>query len=159
MGYKVVFTDHSLYGFADAGSIHMNKVLQFTLADIDQAICVSHTSKENTVLRSGISPEKVLMVPNAVDTAMFTPSPERLSCDEIVIVVISRLVYRKGADLLVEVIPEVCRLFPKVSWSHITQNTIGLHAYTRGEAFLMEHINIDCLHFINLFILHHKPSV
>ncbi|XP_048568243.1 phosphatidylinositol N-acetylglucosaminyltransferase subunit A-like [Triticum urartu] len=51
MGYKVVFTDHSLYGFADVGSIHMNKVLQFTLADIDQAICVSHTSKENTVLR------------------------------------------------------------------------------------------------------------
>ncbi|WVZ71310.1 hypothetical protein U9M48_019908, partial [Paspalum notatum var. saurae] len=114
MGYKVVFTDHSLYGFADAGSIHMNKVLQFTLADIDQAICVSHTSKENTVLRSGISPEKVFMVPNAVDTAMFTPSPTRLSCDEIVIVVISRLVYRKGADLLVEVIPEVCRQFPKV---------------------------------------------
>ncbi|TVU39690.1 hypothetical protein EJB05_13123 [Eragrostis curvula] len=114
MGYKVVFTDHSLYGFADAGSIHMNKVLQFTLADIDQAICVSHTSKENTVLRSGIPPEKVFMVPNAVDTAMFTPSPKRLSCDEIVIVVISRLVYRKGADLLVEVIPEVCRLFPKV---------------------------------------------
>ncbi|XP_073366928.1 phosphatidylinositol N-acetylglucosaminyltransferase subunit A-like [Aegilops tauschii subsp. strangulata] len=114
MGYKVVFTDHSLYGFADVGSIHMNKVLQFTLADIDQAICVSHTSKENTVLRSGISPEKVFMVPNAVDTAMFTPSSTRLSCDEIIIVVISRLVYRKGADLLVEVIPEVCRLFPKV---------------------------------------------
>ncbi|VAH80937.1 unnamed protein product [Triticum turgidum subsp. durum] len=87
---------------------------KFTLADIDQAICVSHTSKENTVLRSGISPEKVFMVPNAVDTAMFTPSPDRLSCDEIIIVVISRLVYRKGADLLVEVIPEVCRLFPKV---------------------------------------------
>ncbi|XP_008653122.1 phosphatidylinositol N-acetylglucosaminyltransferase subunit A isoform X2 [Zea mays] len=86
----------------------------FTLADIDQAICVSHTSKENTVLRSGISPEKVFMVPNAVDTAMFTPSPKRLNCDEIVIVVVSRLVYRKGADLLVEVIPEVCRLFPKV---------------------------------------------
>ncbi|ONM21320.1 UDP-Glycosyltransferase superfamily protein [Zea mays] len=87
---------------------------KFTLADIDQAICVSHTSKENTVLRSGISPEKVFMVPNAVDTAMFTPSPKRLNCDEIVIVVVSRLVYRKGADLLVEVIPEVCRLFPKV---------------------------------------------
>nr|XP_051214832.1 phosphatidylinositol N-acetylglucosaminyltransferase subunit A-like isoform X3 [Lolium perenne] len=62
MGYKVVFTDHSLYGFADVGSIHMNKVLQFTLADIDQAICVSHTSKENTVLRSGISPEKVRFI-------------------------------------------------------------------------------------------------
>ncbi|KAK8923747.1 hypothetical protein KSP39_PZI019682 [Platanthera zijinensis] len=114
MGYKSVFTDHSLYGFADVGSIHMNKVLQFTLADIDQAICVSHTSKENTVLRSGIAPEMVFVIPNAVDTAMFTPAPKRLSYDEIVIVVISRLVYRKGADLLVEVIPEVCRLHPNV---------------------------------------------
>lgn len=116
MGYKVVFTDHSLYGFADIGSIHMNKVLQFTLAGVNQAICVSHTSKENTVLRSGIPPEKVFVVPNAVDTAMFKPAPKRLSYDEIIIVVISRLVYRKGADLLVEVIPEVCRLFPNVSF-------------------------------------------
>ncbi|XP_058111372.1 phosphatidylinositol N-acetylglucosaminyltransferase subunit A isoform X3 [Magnolia sinica] len=114
MGYKVVFTDHSLYGFADIGSIHMNKVLQFTLADVNQAICVSHTSKENTVLRSGLPPEKVFVIPNAVDTAMFKPAPKRVSYDEIVIVVISRLVYRKGADLLVEVIPEVCRLFSNV---------------------------------------------
>ncbi|KMT18083.1 hypothetical protein BVRB_2g032740 [Beta vulgaris subsp. vulgaris] len=114
MGYKVVFTDHSLYGFADVGSIHMNKVLQFTLADATQAICVSHTSKENTVLRSGIPAEKVYVIPNAVDTAMFKPAPERLPQDQIVIVVISRLVYRKGADLLVEVIPEVCRLHPNV---------------------------------------------
>ncbi|XP_028798712.1 phosphatidylinositol N-acetylglucosaminyltransferase subunit A isoform X1 [Neltuma alba] len=114
MGYKVVFTDHSLYGFADIGSIHMNKVLQFTLADLSQAICVSHTSKENTVLRSGLPPEKVFVIPNAVDTAMFKPADERPSIEEIVIVVISRLVYRKGADLLVEVIPEVCRLHPNV---------------------------------------------
>ena len=115
MGYKVVFTDHSLYGFADIGSIHMNKVLQFTLADVDHAICVSHTSKENTVLRSGLAPEKVFVIPNAVDAAMFTPADEKLNYDEIIIVVISRLVYRKGADLLVEVIPEVCNLFPNVS--------------------------------------------
>lgn len=114
MGYKVVFTDHSLYGFADVGSIHMNKVLQFTLADVSQAICVSHTSKENTVLRSGLPPEKVYVIPNAVDTAMFKPAAERPSGNEIVIVVISRLVYRKGADLLVEVIPEVCRMYSNV---------------------------------------------
>ncbi|XLR38655.1 hypothetical protein S83_023315 [Arachis hypogaea] len=114
MGYRVVFTDHSLYGFSDAGSIHMNKVLQFTLADVSQAICVSHTSKENTVLRSGLPPEKVFVIPNAVDTAMFKPAVVQPSRSEIVIVVISRLVYRKGADLLVEVIPDVCRLHPNV---------------------------------------------
>ncbi|XP_043708345.1 phosphatidylinositol N-acetylglucosaminyltransferase subunit A-like [Telopea speciosissima] len=114
MGYKVVFTDHSLYGFSDVGSVHMNKVLQFTLADVNQAICVSHTSKENTVLRSGLPPQKVFVIPNAVDTAMFKPATCRLNYDKIIIVVVSRLVYRKGADLLVEVIPEVCRLCPNV---------------------------------------------
>ncbi|KAL8463735.1 hypothetical protein ACS0TY_033619 [Phlomoides rotata] len=109
MGYKVVFTDHSLYGFADAGSIHMNKVLQFTLADVSQAICVSHTSKENTVLRSGLPPKRVFVIPNALDTSMFKPAPVQLSSHEIVILPPSqnKLVYRKGADLLVEVIPEV----------------------------------------------------
>jgi len=114
MDDKAVFTDNSQYGFADVGSIHMNRVLQFTLADATKAICVSHTSKENTVLRSGIPAEKVYVIPYAVDTAMFKPAPERLPSDQVVIVVISRLVYRKGADLLVEVIPEVCRLHPNV---------------------------------------------
>ncbi|KAJ8432558.1 hypothetical protein Cgig2_009322 [Carnegiea gigantea] len=88
MDDKVVFTDHSQYGFA---------------ADPTQAICVSHTSKENTVLRPGIPAEKLYVIPYAVDKAMFKPAPERLPSDQIVIVVISRLVYRKGADLLVEV--------------------------------------------------------
>ncbi|XP_047175184.1 phosphatidylinositol N-acetylglucosaminyltransferase subunit A isoform X2 [Vigna umbellata] len=87
---------------------------KFTLADVSQAICVSHTSKENTVLRSGLPPEKVFVVPNAVDTSIFKPAVNRPSGPEIVIVVISRLVYRKGVDLLVEVIPEVCRLHPNV---------------------------------------------
>ncbi|KAG2310332.1 hypothetical protein Bca52824_021889, partial [Brassica carinata] len=53
---------------------------------------------------SGLAPAKVFMIPNAVDTAMFKPASVR-AC---------RLVYRKGADLLVEVIPQVCRLYPNV---------------------------------------------
>jgi phosphatidylinositol glycan class A protein len=43
MGLRTVFTDHSLFGFADAGSILTNKLLKFTLSDVDHAICVSHT--------------------------------------------------------------------------------------------------------------------
>src|SRR5579864_1710962 len=43
MGLKTVFTDHSLFGFADAGSILANKMLKFTLSDVDHVICVSHT--------------------------------------------------------------------------------------------------------------------
>ena len=61
MRYRVIYTDHSLFGFADAArwlidisymfiswwyslypSIHINKILQVTLSDIDHAICVSN---------------------------------------------------------------------------------------------------------------------
>lgn len=38
---QVVFTDHSLFGFADIGSIIMNKLLKCILADVHHTICVS----------------------------------------------------------------------------------------------------------------------
>jgi phosphatidylinositol glycan class A protein len=43
MGYKTVFTDHSLFGFADLSSIHTNKLLKFSLSDVNHVICVSNT--------------------------------------------------------------------------------------------------------------------
>ena len=51
---KTVFTDHSLFGFADTSAIITNKVLQIALWNVDSAICVSHTGKENTVLRGKV---------------------------------------------------------------------------------------------------------
>jgi phosphatidylinositol N-acetylglucosaminyltransferase subunit A len=43
MGLRTVYTDHSLFGFADATSILTNKLLKFTLSDVDHVICVSNT--------------------------------------------------------------------------------------------------------------------
>lgn len=43
MGLRTCFTDHSLFGFADVSSILTNKLLKFTLSDVDHVICVSHT--------------------------------------------------------------------------------------------------------------------
>jgi phosphatidylinositol glycan class A protein len=60
----VAFTDHSLFGFADLSSILMNKLLKFSLADCQHVICVSHTSKENTVLRACVPPNRVSVIPN-----------------------------------------------------------------------------------------------
>ena len=42
-GVKTVFTDHSLFGFADAASILTNKLLEAMLSNVDAVICVSHT--------------------------------------------------------------------------------------------------------------------
>ncbi|KAJ1339419.1 hypothetical protein BSLG_005985 [Batrachochytrium salamandrivorans] len=72
MGLRAVFTDHSLFGFEDTSSILTNKLLKFTLSDIDHVV--------------------------------------------LTIIVASRLVYRKGVDLLVSVIPVICAEFPHVQF-------------------------------------------
>lgn len=126
MGLRTVFTDHSLFGFADASSILTNKLLKFTLSDVDHVICVSHTCKENTVLRASLDPLMVSVIPNAVVAENFqplaykprsnevlspsapNPVPKRLGPeDTITIVVISRLFYNKGTDLLIAAIPRI----------------------------------------------------
>ncbi|KAH7071651.1 phosphatidylinositol:UDP-GlcNAc transferase PIG-A [Paraphoma chrysanthemicola] len=123
MGLRTVFTDHSLFGFADAGSILTNKLLKFTLSDVDHVICVSHTCKENTVLRASLDPLMVSVIPNAVVAENFRPLerdqdnsvhrnttslPRPMGPDEVItVVVIQRLYYNKGTDLLVGAIPHI----------------------------------------------------
>ena len=136
MGLRTVFTDHSLFGFADAASILTNKLLKFALSDVDHSICVSHTCKENTVLRASLDPLMVSVIPNAVVAENFRPrnySPTSSQIqipgpngfgsepsiarplgprDIITIVVISRLFYNKGTDLLTAVIPRILENHP-----------------------------------------------
>ncbi|XP_060263495.1 phosphatidylinositol N-acetylglucosaminyltransferase subunit A isoform X2 [Ovis aries] len=116
MGLQTVFTDHSLFGFADVSSVLTNKLLTVSLCDTNHIICVSYTSKENTVLRAALNPEIVSVIPNAVDPTDFTPDPFRRHDSIITIVVVSRLVYRKGTDLLSGIIPELCRKYPDLKF-------------------------------------------
>ena len=119
-----MFTDHSLFGFEDASAIHMNKLLVLTLADCNHVVCVSHTAKENTVLRSGIHPERVSVIPNAVDAARFRPSilsasltsEKDASNERVVVAVTARLAYRKGVHLLAAVIPLACERHPELDF-------------------------------------------
>jgi len=110
LGLPTVFTDHSLFGFSDASAIVTNTFLKFSLANTSHTICVSHTGKENTVLRGSVSPHKVSVIPNAVDSVAFRPLKyPRRNKQTVTIVIGSRLVYRKGVDLVVEVVPAICR--------------------------------------------------
>nr|SVE75090.1 EOG090X0515 [Daphnia dolichocephala] len=114
LGLKAVFTDHSLNGFADVSAILTNKLLEITLSGVNHCICVSHTGKENTVLRAKVPANHVSVIPNATDTTLFKPDVSRRDKDKITIVALSRLVYRKGIDLLASVIPVICQKYPKV---------------------------------------------
>lgn len=92
-------------------------------------------SKENTVLRSSLQPTMVSVIPNAVDATCFTPDPTRRrpgrsqlylfnSCFSwqcvlpfvVTVVVVSRLVYRKGMDLLAGLIPIICLRYRNVDF-------------------------------------------
>ncbi|KAJ8950106.1 hypothetical protein NQ318_017831 [Aromia moschata] len=108
MGLKTVFTDHSLFGFADASAVITNKFIQISVADCNHCICVSHTGKENTVLRAKVDSRRVSVIPNAVDTYSFLPDPSQRSKSQITVVVVSRLVYRKGVDLTAQIIGDLC---------------------------------------------------
>lgn len=111
LGLCTVFTDHSLFGFADASAIITNTFLRYSLSNTDHCICVSHTGKENTVLRSGVPKHKVSVIPNAVDCDMFFPDYSRnesVKRDKVVVVIGSRLVYRKGIDLVAAILPRLC---------------------------------------------------
>lgn len=138
MGLATVFTDHSLVGFSNVGSILVNKLLKYSLTDADHVICVSHTCRENLVLRSALSPRKVSVIPNAVVSENFCPadsnsnsnsnSNSQFKCIDsssissaedsgiVTVVVCSRLYANKGADLLVSAIPKICLMDPKINF-------------------------------------------
>ncbi|KAI2598732.1 phosphatidylinositol glycan anchor biosynthesis class A [Homo sapiens] len=125
MGLQTVFTDHSLFGFADVSSVLTNKLLTVSLCDTNHIICVSYTSKENTVLRAALNPEIVSVIPNAVDPTDFTPDPFRRH-DSITIVVVSRLVYRKdGVSLCLP------------GWSAVAQSRLTANSASRVHAILL----------------------
>lgn len=126
-------------------------MLKYTLADVHACICVSHTSKENTVLRACLPPTRVSVIPNgeleaaelaagsyvplpgalacvptinhlplapaAVDALLFQPDPAQRAGQgdgTITVVALSRLVYRKGIDLLAAVLPVLCARHPNL---------------------------------------------
>jgi len=120
MGYPVVYTDHSLFSVSledGIASVVINKILEITLADVDHIIAVSKACKFNLLERAKVDGCRVpvTVIPNAVDGSKFTPDPsKRYPRDTINIVVLSRLVHRKGINLLTQIIPIVCDKFPQV---------------------------------------------
>lgn len=112
LGLGCVFTDHSLFSLNSGPSLQLNRLMQFTLSHAHAAIAVSHCARENLVVRSNIAAARVSVIPNAVDADRFKPDPTRApdaSVDGVTVVILSRLAYRKGVDLLLDVLPRICR--------------------------------------------------
>lgn len=157
-GVCSVYTDHSLFNVSSLPSILVNKLMAFTLTNVDHVICVSYTLKENLVLRASLRADTVSVIPNAIDHTKFTPDlrhrnniytcgcqhqhhGEMMRCnqgsdhhtpsssatallqriaafsdspDDLRIVILSRLVYRKGISMLLDIIPVICARHTRV---------------------------------------------
>ena len=116
MGIRSVYTDHSLFPFSDSMYVHINKGNKCGLTETDQFIAVSHICKENLILRACLDPNDVNVIPNAVDTTKFRPPPQQRRDGRIVVVMITRMAFRKGIHLAVQVIPGICRKFKNVDF-------------------------------------------
>merc|ERR1712106_139084 len=145
MGIKTVLTDHSLKGFADAGSIVTNKLLEGTLCDqLTLVICVSYCSAANTVIRSNIAPELVFAIPNGI-SASFDPSlvPLPPRNNRIKVVISCRLEYRRGVDLLLGIIPRICQMYHQVDFIIIGDGPYRLKLEELKERLCLEDDRVD----------------
>ena len=116
MGLPCVYTDHSLFSFNETLPILLNLLMRFSLSTVDHCIAVSHTCKENLTMRASLDPWATSTIPNAIDPLLFLPDPGRRGdgrslSDRVNIVILSRLVYRKGIHIAVHVIPRICEMY------------------------------------------------
>lgn len=55
-----------MYGFRSFADIHFNRVTKLFVPFCDKVIAVSKTTRNNIILRAGLRPEQVVVIPNGV---------------------------------------------------------------------------------------------
>jgi phosphatidylinositol glycan class A protein len=121
MNIPYIMTEHSLFDFDDKAAIHLNNLYEiYSSICISKIICVSNTVRENFILRTNVGIEKTCVIPNALDSTIFrkkTVGPKLLKKPNTVrIVVLSRMTFRKGMDLLMELLPVICKKYKNVEF-------------------------------------------
>lgn len=109
LSIKTVLTDHSIFEIAKPERALVNRLSSFICRNVDLAICVSKISKENTHLRTKIPLGRIVVIPNGIDPGRFYPKEKKYTLgNQIRIIVMSRLSFRKGVDLLADALPLIC---------------------------------------------------
>ncbi|KAL6122680.1 GPI anchor biosynthesis pro [Nucleospora cyclopteri] len=109
MEIKTVLTDHSLFEVGKIERIIINASIRYLCHFVDKVICVSETAKRNTKGRLKFEESRFAVIPNGVNNKIFYPNPEKRKSKFINLLVISRLEFRKGIDLLVKALPIICK--------------------------------------------------
>jgi len=107
-----MITEHSLYGFRSLSEIHFNRACRYFLRLCDQVIAVSKTTRNNIILRGQMKANQVVVIPNGVsnishirDKRMQSGQCGSQKGNKIRIISVGRMTYRRGTDLLIEILP------------------------------------------------------
>ncbi len=94
-----------------------------TLAQADAVVAVSRFTRDALISLMGVDPAKIMLIPNGVDLARFTPRPRR---DDLlrrydlagrpVLLTVGRLSERKGQDKVIEALPALREAIPGLAY-------------------------------------------
>ncbi|KAK8806818.1 hypothetical protein WA588_005618, partial [Blastocystis sp. NMH] len=124
MNLRTVYTDHSLMDLNTLSGVMLNKMFRCYSCNLDAFICVSFADCVNFLQRQRLStkPSNLYVIPNAVDASRFYEDSSHhplavhlrnlLDPTTITLVVLSRLVPRKGVFLLAHVIDRLLAEYP-----------------------------------------------
>jgi 1,2-diacylglycerol 3-alpha-glucosyltransferase len=115
LGKRTAVTLHGL-GTLDS-SVGSSPIMHFfRKASLKWAEVVIATSEEmRTVALRFVADEKIVIIPNGVDTSNFTPQP-KMNPKEFVILTMRRLAPKNGVQYLVEAAPAVIAALPQASF-------------------------------------------
>ena len=102
LGLRVVLTEHSLFEFKKLDGIIFPWVLTPIHLLFDKFVCVSRATRNNLLIRNKQRCSKSVVIPNSVETRFIHQEKEEEEDREVIRVVLcSRMVFRRGIDILI----------------------------------------------------------
>ena len=108
LGLRVVHTEHSLFEFKKLDGIIFPWVITPVHELYDKFVCVSRATRNNLIIRNKQPSRKSVVIPNSVETRHILPRAGSPQDGSIRLVLCSRMVFRRGIDILIELLPELC---------------------------------------------------
>ncbi len=100
-----------------------NYLIHAPLHWVDRVVALSHSERE-LLIRIKVKPERIRVLPNAVDLPTSTAEPN-YDRPEPMVLFIGQLVPRKGFDLLARAIPAVVDAIPAARFIFVSHNRAG----------------------------------
>jgi glycosyltransferase involved in cell wall biosynthesis len=95
------------------GPLAFSRLSRRTIAGASALIAVNEDAR-HLLIRSGASPDRVVLIPPGIDTRRFRAGSDRTPSSTVEILCVSRLLRRKNVDLVMQAFADVSRRIPEV---------------------------------------------